>query len=697
MSRKTKAKVVVGAALGGPATVHGVGYQIQYAVYLALDQIVRHFAAPHLMQRIGLEPRTVDPSTGEVLGWDISTKPSLVIWEAKLNATKKDVLEWLEHVRKIAANDQGPTFGFVYGQARSPIVSGLARLRDVAIECNGEAERFDAFVADSEHLDIVQSSLGPTFRIILTHLKFVNAPEELLKNHIRDRAQYLAGVDADRLVALLLQLFCDASAKRKSYNAAQLIDHIREQSIPLNAPPGTALAEVPDTVRAALCVLAECPSGLPGTALAAAVQTDEINLIQALQVFLVQRLVTDNQGILRFAGSRELHPPPDPDMLTSALDTLLSWIEGHETAASAPIVARSAFDLGRISLKKRPGLALKLFQATEHVVKNAGDKHLLLEISELCLQAANDSSPIDRDLKARAKAQAMLCGHCWVYQRIGRLPEARLWADRSERLGENIRWDRNTAFAKKCLGRLDRIEASEATSPRERSELFAESKRKLCQAIELFTLSLEFGPADRQVGDCYSLLARTQFEAGDLANAVESLKKADEIIFPTATKEYFDLKILTAEIETAKGYPDAAEQYLSQVIDTHLVGNRELSEICARAYMRRGELRLRNRRRESGLNDLKRSAQIWQSLAEHELAAEAEWAHISANGQLSQKILHAFSGVEPALVRVSAVNDYVAQLASLNAVAHRAIPTKLQLQRLAQAVRKRTAEEHPQW
>jgi hypothetical protein len=38
----------------------------------------------------------------------------------------------------------------------------------------------------------------------------------------------------------------------------------------------------------------------------------------------------------------------------------------------------------------------------------------------------------------RYEAQALICGVSWVYQRIGRLSEAKVEAEKSHRLGQDI-------------------------------------------------------------------------------------------------------------------------------------------------------------------------------------------------------------------------------------------------------------------
>jgi tetratricopeptide (TPR) repeat protein len=683
-------------ALGGPSTSRGRDYQIYYAIYRALELIIGHFTAPHRAAGVGLEPRTVDPVTSEVSAWDILTEPETVVWEAKLTATKQDAIEWIQRVRdaEVASHLH---FGLVYGQAKTPLVSGLARLRDVAVECAGDAAKFDALVSESDHLNTAKSNLGPASRAALQRLVFQSAPEGLLRNQIDDRARYLAGEHHQRLVTFLFQHFSEGAAERRYYKIPELIDVIRAQSIHITPPPGRLFADVPATERQGLIVLAACPAGLPVHALACLLQTDRSTLEERFAPFVAQKLIVEDSGILRFVGSPPEHVDGDRDLLVASLDGLLEWILANEVVDTAVIAVRSAVRLAELALWQRPGLALKFFQATEHVIKNLGDKHLLLQVSELCIHAANDPSGIDRELKAKAKVQAMLCGHSWVYQRTGRLAEAEVWAERSERLGEDIGWPRNTAFAKKCRGRLGRIVAEHTHGEQQRKSLLQESQRKLSNAITIFSALPDFGPVHRQVGDCYSLLGRSQLVAGDLAGATESLRQAYDILTPTAMKEYFDLLILTGDIEAAKGNTDAAERFYSEVIDSHHVKDRELSEICARAHRQRGELRTKTGHKVDGASDLHRAAETWRALDEHGLAAEAEWRRLQIEGRISSEILGMFSEVEPATVRVAAVTEYLDRLKSVKVLARRAMPTRSQVEQLAQAARKRVAEEHPDW
>ena len=54
-----------------------------------------------------------------------------------------------------------------------------------------------------------------------------------------------------------------------------------------------------------------------------------------------------------------------------------------------------------------------------------------------------------------------------------------------------------------------------------------------------------------------------------------------------------DLLILTGDLEVAKGNREDADSYYDRVIEWSAGGNREISEIRARAYMQRGQSRRR--------------------------------------------------------------------------------------------------------
>ena len=109
--------------------------------------------------------------------------------------------------------------------------------------------------------------------------------------------------------------------------------------------------------------------------------------------------------------------------------------------------------------------------------------------------------------------------------------------------------NRNTAFCNKCLGRLKRMESEAAPDAHRQAALLRDSVRLLREAIDGFTkLELE-----AEVGDCYSLLARTYLVAGDRQAARDAIREADERLVDSTSKDYLDLK-------NRKGRPHATHE-----------------------------------------------------------------------------------------------------------------------------------------
>src|SRR5258708_1591745 len=81
---------------GGPSASRGPGYQTYSAIYQTLELIVRYYAAPHKAFSISMEPRIVHRESGSVTAWDIVIDADTIAWEAKLNVTKQELIEWLQ-------------------------------------------------------------------------------------------------------------------------------------------------------------------------------------------------------------------------------------------------------------------------------------------------------------------------------------------------------------------------------------------------------------------------------------------------------------------------------------------------------------------------------------------------------------------------------------------------------------------------
>jgi tetratricopeptide (TPR) repeat protein len=695
---KQKAKPVTAriapSGSGGPGTFRGCGYQIDYAVLISLNLIWQFLYEPLKSFSITIESRVVQPDG--VTRWDIEACPPRTVSEAKVNVSKGDLLEFLERAGE--ANTLDASLSLVYGGCGISLLSASIRLHGLAVECGGDGARFDELVAREEIPDapVILRSLGPKYMDLLPRLVFEDLPERALKRELQVRSRDLSPAHPQRLVDFLFRQFSEGASVRRRYQADELVSEIDRAGIQLTRPAQVSLTELALPAISALALLQATPSGIPGEVVASAVGATA----EQLQDMLCRHdLVSVDEGNWRIRPLPYQVPVPSrEDLLRRGFEGLLDFLSSHETDKRAEEQLRNSITLARLCLGASPVLALRLFQATEHIVKNLGDKHLLLEVSDICIHAEAQGVGADAEDCARARAQAMLCGTSWVFQRTGRLAESRLWAEKSLDLGRDIGWDRNTAFAMKCIGRIDRMEAElPEMSSEHRAVRLRASADKLLDAIRMFSDLGEFGPTNRQVGDCYSLLARTCLAARKQSDASVALRKAYEILPEGRTKEFFDLKILTGDFDVVSGAREHAELLFSEVIDEHSQENREHSEIYARALSKRAANRAVLNRRQLALSDYLRAAEVWRSLDEHEEAAKMEWARIELDGKVEAGTLHLFSVESSILTRIAALRTYLEQLGSSKALARRSRPTTLHVDQYLRDARKQSALNYPEW
>ena len=215
-------------------------------------------------------------------------------------------------------------------------------------------------------------------------------------------------------------------------------------------------------------------------------------------------------------------------------------------------------------------------------------------------------------------------------------------AERSLRLGEDIGWDRNTAFCRKCIGRLRRMQGEASGDVQERAEFLKKSVKSLQEAIQRFK-QLDMS---EEVGDCHSLLARTYLGSGDTSAAREAIARADERLLDSNSKDYLDLQIVKGDMVLLQN-PAAAEAIYSEVLATKSdAEDAQRSEIIARAYLQRGRARAAWGQKQRSQEDFERAAGIWDSLgdpaadaAHWEIARAADWMDRKAERVLMEASL----------------------------------------------------------
>jgi tetratricopeptide (TPR) repeat protein len=255
------------------------------------------------------------------------------------------------------------------------------------------------------------------------------------------------------------------------------------------------------------------------------------------------------------------------------------------------------------------------------LLKERGDKHFLLEVAYLSLSAAKRVRG-DRNT-AVARVRCEICGIAWVYQRVGQLAKAQAAAAVARELAETIGSDANVAYAEKCSGRLARVQA-EGLSGHERFDKLAASTGHLHRAIDAFEADHDYGPRHPEVGDCYSLLARTHLVAKDLSACESAITSGFEILSASDGKDYIDALILRAELFETRSRFDDARLRLDDAVSLTAGGGREMSEARARALLARGRLiRRSGGDARDAVDDFRAADEIWTKLDEPELAAGA--------------------------------------------------------------------------
>ncbi len=388
---------------------------------------------------------------------------------------------------------------------------------------------------------------------------------------------------------------------------------------PRFAPPKPSCTEVQ-------ALLGLCPDPLPAAVLGRAIDQDAATVAKILCHLREQA-----------AGDAETRLPPvlssqdDSELAghvwATALQAELDFVENHRNAAGRGQLFNVIALMERVA-KGRTGNAQvsRTFRIVQTMLKDLGDKRLVLRIARQSIVA----SKLDGRTRNQVKDEAVatICGVSWVYQRTGRLAEALTEAEHSMDLGMKIGWDRNTAFCCKCIGRLHRMRSEAVSDAKEQAAALKASVEFLRDAIERFgRLGME-----EEVGDCYSLLARTYLVLGDGNAARDAIARAEDRLVDANNKDYLDLQIVKGDVLLHHD-PAAAEAMYTEVLATTSdTDGAQKSEIVARAYFQRGLARAATEQKGRSREDVVRAAEIWDELgdpagdvAHWEIARTTDW------------------------------------------------------------------------
>jgi tetratricopeptide (TPR) repeat protein len=205
----------------------------------------------------------------------------------------------------------------------------------------------------------------------------------------------------------------------------------------------------------------------------------------------------------------------------------------------------------------------------------------------------------------------------------------------------------------------------------------------------------EIGPNHPEVGDCFSLLARTYLVAGEFEKAQDALRQAHDLIPPNGSKDHLDLLILTGDLYAAKNEKEAAERQYTEALELPDAADVQVSEIFARGYYQRGRVRERLQRPKQATADYQCAARLWMHLDEFEESAKAKWRQICVEAQDEKTILDQIAEEESYLVRVTAYVLYQERYPAPAAIARRKQPSRQQTIQLLKDARQKVAIDYP--
>ena len=405
--------------------------------------------------------------------------------------------------------------------------------------------------------------------------------------------------------------------------------------------------------------------------------------------------VFTGERVPTFSSNQEL-------FFSKTLDELLGFIKSHRNHSNMHDQAKNAITLSKLCASY-PNSVAKLFGVVDKLVKGSGDKHLVLEVANLSIDAAHRSTNRTEDV-VKGEAVALICGRAWVYQRVDQLSDAIAAGEASLELGEHIPWERNSAFCKKCIGRIYRMQAEkelEAHTPDRQkvAELLDKSAEFLTDAIQRFSRLEEVGPNDPEVGDCYSLLGRTFLVSGKPTEADDAVKEAFKLIPEGSDKDYLDLLLLAGDLQVGNRDREAAEKFYNSALRINSE-NAEMTEMRARAYLARGLNRETMKRMQHAARDIGKAVEIFRSLGEIGKSNHARWEQLRVQNKVPKEALPLLKQ-ERYTTRVIALDTYFSQQTSprrqRNVVGRRSVLSFEQWNQIVKKARSRAAQEDPKW
>jgi hypothetical protein len=625
-------------AVGGPATVSGVDFEIDCALFDALE-LVQAFLSDPLSDGV-LRPQVRAGPASALTAWDYGDA-SFMLVEAKRNAVSADVVEWLTRSTQACHALPGTRCRLVYGEATGTAVEAVDRL----VKLTGEVESNERLreLAAHDRIPRADEFLGlmpDDAYSFLRRVELVHREPRTLVETLVARARALFEANSDVVLALSRDLIRNAARDRGQVRASALVSKLRSSRCqPRNLALPIRLDET-DAAHVTVFLLSACGRRVPLALLAAVQKTDDRTLQDKLATLVERRIILMRDGVLELS-------PECPRVAAADGASVLDRLLGHGLAAlargeawahraeSVRAIAEMCSGLAPVV----PARVATAFLTLDKPLKDVGDVALVRVTADACVDAARAVTPRTEEIR-QGEAQALICGVAWAKQRSGQLHEARADAELSLEIGQALGWDRNTAFCHKCLGRLLRLEACALPTANQRDELLHKSISLLRVAINDFTALTELPEAKRraEVGACYSLLGRTFLELGSHADTLEAIEQARSRIPESPGKDFADLWILRGEFNIRWGTRERARAAFSCAIDAANAPGYEVTEMRARAFEQRARVAA------LPAEDLTAAADLFRRLKDMESTARIEFEHLRVRGVVPDELVERLAG-----------------------------------------------------
>jgi tetratricopeptide (TPR) repeat protein/alpha-ketoglutarate-dependent taurine dioxygenase len=629
-------------------------FQVKYVVWLILGLISKHRSTEGGAFFIKIGAQFSFQSKSALL----SVQPSQTYINIKLNPTRRDIEEWLKRVRD-ESGESSKTFRFVYGIRSNALLGRIDQLIRIAKEAKGIKQKFEKLleIERIKDAEFICNKLGSDAHGVLTRMELRLMSQENLDESIEDRTFLLAGsLASQRMSDLVFEKLKSESVEAHTVSLDNIIEELITEDILLQRSFEPVVSTYGKVLNSALCLLQTCEGPIPLEVIAAGCEVPVDELSGDLKPLVEAGIAAIDDGLWSVKTLPSGVVIPNSERLfPKALTSLLNYIDDYQNDDEAFKQVDNAIALARKCATSDPKVVAPTFMKLDRHLKRRGDKHLILEVAELSISAARRIKPRERS-DGEAETRALICGVSWVYQRLpDHLDKARVAYDQARHLAQSMHLDESLAYCAKCLGRYHRLVAEQSVPGRDENLRLSEAR--LTEALERFSQLSAFGPEDHEVGDCYSLLARTYLVWKKFESAWDALDKAKPILSERKTsKEYLDFLILTGEL-TAKTDKYLALSYFDEALAIPSRVDFPSTEMRARAFRQRGLLLARMSRNDEALIDLRKASNIWRELNEISSASLAEWDIIKIEQKIPQSTFALLKAYRPS-VRVRAVTQH---------------------------------------